>query len=556
VNDHSEDRGPADGEPDAAEPDAGAEEHGTPPAVVSRRSFIAAGALAAAGAALPRLPRGPRRGGLSPESGRLLERAVNLDPSTSKGLAEIEHVVILMQENRSFDHYFGTLSGVRGYSDPNVATQTVGGVTYPVFDQFGYEPGVGPTPNGYLQPFHLLSRPPKKDGETTNDITHSWGPQHQCWNGGAMDQFLPVHLANDGDSNGFVTMGYFTDADLAFYHAVADAFTICDGYYCSVLGPTDPNRLMWISATIDPAGIAGGPVLETFTNRASEYGTLSWTTMPEQLTQAGVSWKVYNDPVSLLELSPFPYFRQYWTPSTPTEAHNASLALTPTYPASFAADVASGDLPSVSWIVPPLAECEHPAAPPEYGEYLVNQVLATLVSNPDIWASTVLFVTYDENGGFFDHLQPVTAPGGTDGEYVTASPLPSAASGIAGPIGLGFRVPCLVLSPFSRGGWFSSSTFDHTSLLRFLETRFGVVVPNLTPWRRSVTGDLTETLRFGQPDVSLPELPATSLGDTAVAEQAVINALAGTEDVGVPYPAPRKNVMPRQMSRPRRRRIP
>ena len=312
---------------------------------------------------------------------------------------------------------------------------------------------------------------------------------------------------------------------------------------------------MWISATIDPAGAHGGPVVETFSDRAAEYGTLSWTTMPEQLTEAGVSWKVYNDPTSLLELSPFPYFSQYWNPSTPTEVENAALALNPLYPASFQADVASGDLPAVSWIVSPLAECEHPAAPPEYGEYLIDEILSTLVSNPDIWGTTALFVVYDENGGFFDHVPPVTAPEGTAGEYLTASPLPAAAGGIAGPIGLGFRVPCLVVSPFSRGGWLCSSDFDHTSLLRFLETRFGVPVPNLTPWRRSVTGDLTELFPLLRANTSVPTLPATSLGDTKVAEQAVINALAGTEDVGVPYPPPSRNLMPAQSSGPSRRRI-
>jgi phospholipase C len=312
---------------------------------------------------------------------------------------------------------------------------------------------------------------------------------------------------------------------------------------------------MWISATIDPAGTGGGPVVETFTDRPAEYGKLSWPTMPEQLTEAGVSWKVYNDPTSLLELSPFPYFSQYWTPSTPTEVHNAALALTPTYPASFEADVATGDLPSVSWIMSPLAECEHPAAPPEYGEYLINEILSTLVSNPDVWARTVLFVVYDENGGFFDHVPPVTAPEHTAGEWLTATPLPAAASGIAGPVGLGFRVPCLVVSPFSRGGWFTSETFDHTSLLRFVETRFGVPVPNLTAWRRSVTGDLTGALPLLHANMSVPTLPATSLGDTKVAEQAVINALAGTEDVGIAYPPPSRNVMPEQMSGPRRRRI-
>jgi phospholipase C len=214
-----------------------------------------------------------RRGGrLTSAQARLLDQATAVSASSQASLSDIKHVVILMQENRSFDHYFGTLSGVRGYSDPNVPTQTVGGKTYPVFDQFGYQPGTGPDANGYMQPFRLLSNPPLQDGETTNDITHSWGPQHQSWNNGAMNQFMTAHLAADGNQNGPVTMGYFTRADLAFYYALADAFTICDHYFCSVLGPTDPNRLMSMSATIDPAGAHGGPVLTTFSNPLSEYG--------------------------------------------------------------------------------------------------------------------------------------------------------------------------------------------------------------------------------------------------------------------------------------------
>jgi phospholipase C len=178
------------------------------------------------------------------------------------------------------------------------------------------------------------------------------------------------------------------------------------------------------------------------------------------------------------------------------------------------------------------------------------------VSNPEVWAQTAFFIIYDENGGFFDHVVPPTPPAGTVGEYLTVDPLPSAASGIAGPVGLGFRVPCLVVSPFSSGGYFCSEPYDHTSVLRFLETRFGVEVPNLSAWRRSVTGDMTGA--FGlrrRPDVVVPALPATSLGDTSVAEQAVINALAGTEDEGVPYPPPTANAMPRQESGPRRRRV-
>jgi phospholipase C len=512
---------------------------GGPP--ISRRTFLTA-STAAAGLVL------------SSPAGRLIEAAAATEPSTARGLKEIEHVVILMQENRSFDHYFGTLSGVAGFSDRRVLKQRVDGKRYPIFDQFGYAPGTGVDPTGFLQPFRLLSDPPTENGETTNDITHSWGPQHQSWNGGAMDAFVSTHIAtaNDGPENGFVTMGYFTRNDLAFYYALADAFCICDGYHCSVLGPTDPNRVMAVSGTIDPSGTMGGPVVETYSDRAEYYGAFSWETMPEALSAGGVSWKVYNDPTALLELSPFPYFSQYWGTSANPEL--VANGITPTYPASFVADVAAGTLPSVSWIMPPLAECEHPAAPPEYGEYLTSQVLSTLVSNPDVWSSTVLFITYDENGGFFDHVPPPVPPSGTDGEYLTVSPLPAAASGIAGPIGLGFRVPCLVVSPFSRGGWYCSDTFDHTSLLQFIETRFGVEVPNLSAWRRAATGDLTTALPHITPDTSVPTLPSTSLGDTSVAEQAVINALAGTEDVGVPYPPPTANSMPTQETCPTRRR--
>ena len=495
--------------------------------------------------------------GLSSRAGSIIETAA-AHRAHRASLSDVQHVVVLMQENRSFDHYFGTLSGVRGFSRGPVPKQKVHGRSYPVFDQFGYEPGVGVTPSGYLQPFRLLSDPPTENGQTTNDIDHGWGSQHQSWADGSMTGFVSAHIAADGASNGPVTMGYLTRQDLAFYYALADAFTICDGYHCSVLGPTDPNRVMSVSATIDPAGESGGPVLETYTSdRQLHYGSFTWQTMPQRLSEAGVSWKVYNDPTALLELSPFPYFKAFTDPSTPAEVALAAQAMAPTYPASFQADVATGSLPAVSWIIPPLAQCEHPAAPPEYGENLVQQILEILVSNPEVWSQTVFFIVYDENGGFFDHVPPPTPPRGTSGEYLTVSPLPSAASGVAGPVGLGFRVPCLVVSPFSRGGYKCSGTFDHTSLLRFLETRFAVQVPNLSAWRRSVTGDLTEALDLRRmPDTSVPMLPQTSLGDTTVAEQAVINALAGTEDEGVPYPLPTRNAMPTQEVTPSRPNVP
>ncbi|HEY7432603.1 MAG TPA: alkaline phosphatase family protein, partial [Streptosporangiaceae bacterium] len=170
----------------------------------------------------------------------------------------------------------------------------------------------------------------------------------------------------------------------------------------------------------------------------------------------------------------------------------------------------------------------------------------------------VLFVIYDENGGFFDHVPPPTAPAGTAGEYLTANPLPSAAGGITGPVGLGFRIPCLVISPFSRGGYLYSGVSDNTSTLRFIETRFGVTVPNLSAWRRATTSDLTGALALANPpSTSVPPLPPTSLtGDTKVVEQAVLNALAGTEDVGIPYPIPDTNSMPAQETTPARPPVP
>jgi phospholipase C len=524
-----------------------------PKSQTSRRAFMVGGAAAAIGAAAA-----TRAGGhpITDAQARLLDK-VTAASAGAASLSDVKHIVILMQENRSFDHYFGTLSGVRGFSDPAVPTQTVGGATYPVFDQFGYQPGTGTTQTGYMQPFNLLNDPPSENGEATNDIAHDWVTQHDSWNGGKMDSFIKAHLAADGTTNGPVTMGYFTRSELAFYYALADAFTVCDNYFCSVLGPTDPNRLMAISASIDPAGKAGGPVITTASDRVAMTGALNWKTMPEALLEAGVSWKVYNDPTGLLGLGVLSYFSNYTDVFSLTGLELIARGLTPTYPGNFQSDVKNGTLPSVSWIVPPLAECEHPAAPPEWGEYLVQQILNILVSNPEVWAQTVFIVNYDENGGFFDHVPPVAAPAGTAGEYLTGT-LPSSAGGIAGPIGLGFRTPCLVISPFSAGGYKYSGTLDHTSTLRLIESRFGVTVPNLSAWRRSATGDFTGALALtSTPVTTVPSLPSTSIGaNVSVVEEAVLNALTGTLDVGIPYPLPTSNSMPTQETTPARPPVP
>jgi phospholipase C len=155
-------------------------------------------------------------------------------------------------------------------------------------------------------------------------------------------------------------------------------------------------------------------------------------------------------------------------------------------------------------------------------------------------------------------VPPAVPPAGTAGEYLTAAPLPSSAGGVAGPIGLGFRTPALVISPFSAGGYKYSGTLDHTSTLRLIETRFGVTVPNLTAWRRSVTGDFTGALNLtAAPVTTVPSLPTTSIGsDTTVIEEAVLNALTGTLDVGIDYPLPTSNSMPAQATTPARPNVP
>jgi phospholipase C len=485
------------------------------PVELTRRELLGAGAAGAAAFY-----------GLRPS--QALHDALAAPPRCGD-LSDVEHVVIFIQENRSFDHYFGAYRGVRGFDDTSGRT---------AFAQPGYPaPGYG----GHLLPFHLDSQ---ANGECTHDLTHDWGPQHRSWNGGRMDGFVREHLAAEG-ADGPLTMGHYTRADLPFYYALADAFTVCDRYHCSVIGPTDPNQLYLAAATLDPDGRSGGPLLETESApRAQAFGTLSPTTMAEQLEARGIGWKVYASPdnFSTVGDSPYPLFKQFVSNPTLT-----AKGLTPRFPDDFLADAANGQLPQVSWIYASVAQSEHPPAPPTLGEYATNLILSALTSNPDLWARSALLLTWDENGGFFDHVAPPTAPPGTRGEYITVPSLPAAAQGLRGPIGLGFRVPLLVVSPFSRGGFVCSDVFDHTSTLRFLETRFGAEVPNLSAWRRSVTGDLTSAFNLlAAPDRSVPALPAVSPADSRVTggNCAIEPTTLGGAPLP-PYPVP-PNSMPHQ----------
>lgn len=487
---------------------------------ISRRQLLRAGAMG--GAAL---------GAWSLLSNQLVEKALAQSAGGCGSLSDIEHIVILIQENRSFDHYFGTHQSVAGYQDPTAISG--------VFGQAGY-----PTSSSVLYPFRLDTQ---TGGDCTNDIDHSWGPQHAYWNNGAMDRWVSEHVSVDGPQNGPLCMGYYTAADLPFYYALADAFTICDQYHCSVIGPTDPNRCYTMSAWIDPSGANGGPIVSTLeSTRIQTYGKFTWTTMPEVLQEAGISWKVYESPENLSPVSDnvLPYFAPY-VPQGGSRFNPqlAAGAFGNVYPGQFEADCAAGTLPQVSWVIAPVVTSEHSPAPVTEGEVICAKVLNALLSNQALWEKSALLVTYDENGGFFDHVNPPTAPAGTPGEFVTTGLVPA-----TDPIGLGFRVPMLVVSPFSQGGFVCSDTFDHTSTLRLLETRFGTTVPNLSAWRRSVTGDMTSAFNFASVDTSPPSLPSPSATDLRVVGQescqtALISA-ANEGSAPTHYPIDTSNTAP------------
>ena len=507
-----------------------------PPQRLNRRTFIAAALAAGGGGVLAAMGGGTGAGAAT-------IRAASKVKAAGSDLGAIEHVIFFMQENRSFDHYYGSYRGVRGFDDHKKGS-------YGAFAQAW--PGGAAK---HLLPFHIDAK--SGIGECTHDLDHTWPAQHMSLGAGRNADFVKTHTSTEfeGPQDGVVTMGYYERADLPFYYALADAFTICDNYHCSVMGPTHPNRLMALSGTMDPAGKAGGPVIIT-NESVDAIWSASWPTMPEVLEDAGISWKVYNPEGALYTPSFFeqhgllagdailPYFSQYKDPSSSLY----QKAFLPQYPTDFVTDVTTGKLPAVSWILPPAGYDEHPPSPPALGEWFTGQMLKTLVSNPDVWSKTVLFHMYDENDGFFDHVPPPTAPAGTPGEYLTVDPLPADANGIHGPVGMGFRVPMLVVSPFSRGGYVASDVFDHTSQLRFLEERFGVRAPGISAWRRKNSGDLTATLHMRHKDVSAPSLPSTSkdLPANVMALGCTESDILGISGSQTPYPVPSPQVMPRQ----------
>ena len=475
---------------------------------ISRRSFIGGAAAIAAAA-------GVSSGFPDSMAGALAA------PHRSGTLDDVEHVVILMQENRSFDHYYGTMRGVRGFSDRAALRQRNG-------DSVLYQLDPDRSRGGYLLPFHMSTE--KFDSQDMYDLIHDWNSTHEAWAYGDYDNWIAAKSQ--------MTMAYFDYSDIPFHRTLAAAYTICDNYHCSVMGPTIPNRLYLWTGTIDPQGHNGGPATWNPPDYLPAY---SWKTYPERLQAAGVSWQVYaNDEVGDSGVYPFAgdygdnplwLFQAYHdalASSDPTihelavrgglvkewKPYSGKGLIVDHVIAKFRRACAEGTLPAVSWVVAPYGYSEHPAARPVDGQAYVQGVLDAVWGNQELRESTIVLIDYDENDGFFDHVPPPVPPLGTPEEFLPKSqpivdgyPKPF---GPPTPIGLGVRVPMTVVSPWSRGGWVDSQVFDHTSVLRFLEVWTGVTEPNISAWRRAVCGDLTSCFDFTSTNMTIPALPNTA----------------------------------------------
>ncbi|MFF3688980.1 phosphocholine-specific phospholipase C [Streptomyces sp. NPDC002187] len=480
---------------------------------LSRRRLFALGGGGVVGAAA---------GSLLPPS---LHAALAAGPP-SGGLRAVRHVVILMQENRSFDHYFGTLRGVRGFGDRNAVELPSG---EPVFEQ--------PGPLGTVLPFPVrdAAETQQKDLQYIGDLDHSWSGGAKAWRQGWMDGWVSAKTA--------ATMAYYDRRDLPLHHELADTFTICDAYHSSTHTSTSPNRNhLWSGWTGYEADGS-----RAVTNAAYAEGThpgYPWPTYAERLEKAGRSWRTYQEwenftdnnieffttfktiaRKALAKAGDFTYMEAFYAKVRDTadaaERTRLLAALeegvvtlteqerslferglrrgeTGTLAEQFRADVATGRLPEVSYLVPSAVDSEHPgASSPIASASLVYKILDALASHPQVWRHTVVLINYDENDGFFDHVPPPVPPAdNTDERW----------QGL--PTGLGIRVPLLVVSPWTVGGYVCSEVFDHSSVIRLLERWTGVEEPNITPWRRAVTGDLTSAFDFRrgrpQPEVEQP----------------------------------------------------
>ncbi len=567
----------------------------------SRRDFIKKAALLSAGTGL--------LGALPPA----IQKAFAINPQTGSTYLDAEHIVVLMQENRSFDHCYGSLQGVRGYNDPRAVRLPNKNLVWLQSNAAG----------DTYAPFRLNLMETKSTW--LGNLPHSWGNQVDARNGGRYDKWLDAKPSgNKKYADMPLTLGYYNRQDIPFYYSLADAFTICDQNFCSSLTGTTPNRLYLWSGTIKAGQTADSQACVM--NEDADYDTeVSWKTFPERLEENGIAWKIYQNELSVgvgfegeedawlanFGDNPLEYFTQYnvrfsegyikniqkrseklaeeinkietaakllpndgkddaklqrrlkklkeesqripdeqakYTKanfgklseheknihkkafSTNTKDPHYHSLETLTYKDGdkernvqvpkgdvlheFREDVNTGKLPTVSWIVAPENFSDHPASP-WYGSWYISEVMDILTKKPEVWQKTIFILCYDENDGYFDHVPPFVAPNPNDPntglvskgidaglEFVTLEQdkrtkhAPKESS-----IGLGYRVPLVIASPWSRGGAVNSQVFDHTSIVQFMEnflnTKFGKSIKetNITEWRRTVCGDLSSVFK-------------------------------------------------------------
>ena len=466
--------------------------------------------------------------GLSAATLATLERAMATPAHNRTGtIMDVEHVVILMQENRAFDHYFGSFPGVRGLGDPRPLRLRNGHTVWrQPSDQH---------PDGYVQPYWADSR-------SANAYVVDGGDQGHVAatiivNGGRFDQWGVSRQMHN-------RMTYYRASDLPFYHALASTFTILDAYHCSTLTQTYPNRLHLWTGCNGGGRVGGDPVMSNYGEDETPSADMAtdqpinayeWTTYAERLEAAGVSWKVYQEYDNFGDniLSVFKPFRPCDKSSNLYKRGRAWVSEHKDGPdrtrsdgkqlvEAFRADIAAGRLPQVSWIVTAAALSEHPRWTPADGENLTAKLIEALVDHPEVFSKTVFILNYDEAGGLFDHMLPpmpaADASRGHSGVNVAGEFKDydkHANPGVSGlqPVGLGIRVPAIVVSPWSRGGYVCSQVFDHTSTLKFLEKRFGVKEPNISDWRRAVSGDLTTCFDFKTPNADTRGIALPSTDD-------------------------------------------
>ncbi len=474
----------------------------------------------------------------------LVQKALAVEAhNATRSIQDVEHIVILMQENRSFDHYFGAMKGVRGFGD-----------RFPI-----------PLESGQ-RVFHQsdgqkIVPPYRADRKTSNaalikGTPHNFADMQAAWNQGKYGNW-PLYKTP-------FSMAYYTREEIPFQYALAEAFTISDAHHCSVATGTDPNRIMfWSGSNFDPKKRAAGinctdedsePVNlrcwikgempePGYTYQGNAY---KWPTIPDVLEKAGISWRIYQDPNdnwtgAMHGGLAFESFRNAKPGSPNYEKGMRHWSLQ-----DLENDVKNNKLPQVSWILPSKDDSEQLGAlsSPYRGADFTHEVLSALTTNPEVWSKTVFFLTFDENDGLFDHIPAPAVPSynldktlagkstlDLSGMYFNNDKDPfdpnprsnegseqksiyhdkrDTISGNIGPWGFGPRVPLYVISPWSKGGWVDSQVADHTSVGQFIERRFGVTIPAISPWHRAVSSDLVSSFGFVTPnDPVFPTMPET-----------------------------------------------